>query len=567
MANNILNRYSVNPVALDMPRSEFKANHSHKWSANLGECIPLAWWDILPGDTWSVNSSKVVRTQPLVTPIMDNLWLDVYYFYVPYRLVFAHLVNFFGENTESAWTTQTQYYLPQIKVPSGGFAVGTIADHLGVPPTQGSGREINALPFRVYAAIMDAWFRDENLMNPVHVTTGDTTITGSNGSDQVTDIEKGGTPFIACKFQDVFTSALPAPQKSANPVTFDLAGNAPVYADAQLVPDMLGKSIQNRPAMKMAYIDTGGTDTWHDLANYSTSSKSTFTNPSGQIGLSTTAPTGTTANALSPLNLWTDLSSVSQFNINELRMAFALQRFYERAARGGSRYIEFVQNFFGTSSSDYRYMRPEYIGGSRTPINISSVENVTNTSNNITAIGSVAGMSVTGDSSSDFTKSFTEHGMIMCIGVLRHKPSYQNGINKFFLKKEMIDMYTPVFANIGEVGITKDELYFNGTESTGKQIFGYQEAWYEYRTPQMDSVSGEMRSAATAPLDMWHLADDYQSTPSLSAGWIREDKSVLDRCLAVTSSQANQYYGDIYFECNVARVMPMYSIPGLIDHH
>ena len=568
MPNGILNRYTVNPVNIDLPRSEFKMNHSHKFSANLGECIPTACFEILPGDTFSINTSKVVRMQPLVCPIMDNLYLDQYWFFVPQRLIHAHMPQFFGENDTAPWAQTTTYYLPQIQVPSGGYDVGTIADHLGVPPKQGAGRTINALPFRAYASIMDSWFRDENLENPVQVSTGDTTVTGVNTGDQVTDIQKGGLPFIACKFQDLFTTALPSPQKSANPVTFSLAGDAPVSIRNKMAVnynDVYVPYVSGQTPLGSVYgmFQSDGTN-W--LYKGMGSGKHNAVISNNELNTDNTSTTSGGYSGIAPMNLFADMSSVTQFNVNELRSAFALQRFLEKSARGGTRYIELVQAMFGCTSSDYRYMRPEYLGGSRTPINISSVENMTNTSDNVTPVGSVAGMSVTGDTSSDFSKSFTEHGYLMQISVLRHMPSYQNGIPKMFLKKEMLDTYFPSFANIGEVGITKDELYFNSTEATGKQIFGYQEAWYEYRNVQ-NSISGELRSNATTPLDMWHLADDYASTPTLSANWIREDKSVLDRALAVTSSTSNQYYADIYFDVNCARVMPMYSIPGLIDHH
>ena len=225
MNRNDTNRFSVNPTNLDISRSIFNRDHKMLFSGNVGDVIPFYCTEILPGDTISVTTSKVVRLQPLVTPIMDNLYLDTYYFFVPNRLVWSHWKEFMGENTSSAWVPSVEYTIPQITVPSGGFNVGTIADYLGVPPKTGAGKTISALPFRAYALIMNEWFRDENLMNPVHVHVDDTTRTGVNTDDQVSDIELGGKPFIAAKYHDYFTSCLPGAQKAAGPtVEFALNG-------------------------------------------------------------------------------------------------------------------------------------------------------------------------------------------------------------------------------------------------------------------------------------------------------------------------------------------------------
>lgn len=558
MANDILNRFAVNPVTLDIPRSKFSLDHSVKFSGNVGDLIPFCFFDVLPGDTFSVDTSKVIRLQPLVQPIMDNLFMDTYWFYVPYRLVWDHFVNFMGENTDTAWTPQINYSVPKIVIPDGGFAEDSIADYLGIPPGVGAGRKINALPFRSVALVADQWFRDENYMNPVHVTTGDSDVVGSTGSDQTIDIEKGGMPFIACKFFDLFTSSLPSPQKGPA-ATFNLAGYAPIMGRDPNT-DILGT--KNSNPMMFAYSNSGGN--WTLGSNYSSTSKSVNMDNVGVAQLGSTASGSDTNAFLLPINLYADLTSVTQFNVNELRMAFAVQRYYEALARGGSRYIEQVKEFFNVTSSDYRFMRSEFLGAKRVPVNVSQVEQTSATEENTTPLGDVAGMSVTGDFSSDFTKSFTEHGIILGFCVMRYNHTYQQGIERYFLYDDIFDFYNPKFANIGEQPVWLDQIYFD--DDTSDIVWAYNEAWNEYRF-KPNRTAGEMRSTATTPLDSWHLGDYYSSVPSMSDSWLREDKTNLDRCLAVTSEVADQFVCDFYIDAKVARPMPMYSIPGLIDHH
>lgn len=558
MNRNETNRFATNPINLDISRSVFNRDHKVIFSGNVGDCIPFYCDEILPGDSFSVNTSKVVRMQPLVTPIMDNVYLDTYYFFVPTRLVWNHWINFMGENTESAWTPSTEYTVPQITVPVGGFEAGTIADYLGVPINVGAGKQISALPFRAYAKICDDWFRDENLMNPVHLTVDDTNIVGSNGSDQVTDIEKGGKPFIAAKYFDYFTAALPGAQKaSATSVQFALNGLLPVNSYANKINHSGGESFDSSVYSNMKFISHAG---------------SSFTVPTGHYNVtidgSETMAAGTTSAqdtyGLLPNNLFADLNNTSVFDINELRQAFAIQRFYEKQARGGSRYIEMIKSFFNVDSPDARLQRSEYLGGNRLPLNVSAVEQTSASQTGLTPQGNLTGVSATGDVNSDFTKSFTEHGYIIGICVARYHHTYQQGVERHFFRKTLFDYYNPTFANLGEQAVMTREIYFDVADNDS--VFGYQEAWADYRY-KPSRVAGEMRSAYSTPLDSWHLADNYSSQPYLSAEWIREDKTMLDRCLAVTSSVSNQLIFDFYIQCHATRPMPLYSIPGLIDHH
>ena len=555
MNRNETNRFAVNPTNLDISRSIFNRDKKVLTSGNVGDVIPFYLSEVLPGDTFNVTTSKVVRLQPMVTPVMDNLYADFYYFFCPTRLVWSHWKEFMGENTESAWVPQVSYTVPQLVVPSGGFNVGTIADYLGVPPKAGAGKEISVLPFRVYATVCNDWFRDENLMNPVHVHVDDTTRTGVNTGDQVTDIELGGKPFVACKYFDYFTACLPGAQKASGPtVEFALNGLLPV----------------NSYANKTNIIDGSVHNDLDSLKFKQDYTSSAISSGAGDIGLNAyggtivnTSAIGGTAKYITPSNLFADLNNTSIFDINSLRQAFAIQRFYEKQARGGSRYIEVIKSFFNVDSPDARLQRSEYLGGNRVPLNVSDVEQTSATQTGLTPQGNLTGISHTGDVNYDFTKSFTEHGYVLGVMVLRYHHTYQQGLERHWSRKTLFDYYNPTFANLGEMPVYENEIYF---DSVSNNVFGYQEAWADYRYSP-SSVHGEMRSVASAPLDMWHFADNYNSQPYLGDIWIREDKTNLDRCLAVTSAVSNQFFADLYINNECARPMPMYSIPGLIDHH
>lgn len=557
MNRNETNRFAVNPTNLDISRSIFNRDHKMLFSGNVGDIIPFYINEILPGDTIATTTSKVVRLQPLVTPIMDNLYLDTYYFFVPNRLVWSHWKEFMGENTTTAWVPQVSYTVPQITVPSGGFNVGTIADYLGVPPKTGAGKTISALPFRAYALICNEFFRDQNLMNPVHVHVDDTTRTGVNTGDQVTDIELGGKPFIACKYFDYFTACLPGAQKAAGPqVEFALNGLLPVNSYSSKISLKTGDPVPSDIG-QMSFRDVAGTN----IADISGSHTLRMAN--NALRVDNHSETFDQAIKISPSNLFADLNNTSIFDINSLRQAFAIQRFYEKQARGGSRYIEQIKSFFNVDSPDARLQRPEYLGGNRLPLNVSQCEQTSATQEDLTPQGNLTGISATGDVNYDFRKSFTEHGYIIGLAVVRYHHTYQQGLARHWSRQTLFDYYNPTFANLGEMAVMENEIYFG---SATNNVFGYQEAWADYRyTPSR--VAGEMRSVATTPLDMWHLADKYASQPYLSDSWIREDKSNLDRCLAVTSAVSNQFIADFYIQEEAARPMPLYSIPGLIDHH
>ena len=554
MANrNAEAHFASNPTNLDMSRSKFDLSHSVKTTFNVGEIIPFCPpIEVLPGDTFSIDTSKVIRLQTPVVPVMDNLYCDFYWFFVPNRLVWDHWKEFMGENTAGYWLPQTTYSVPMCKCTySNGFQPGSIADYFGLPVGSVSvNMEVNALPFRAYALIMNEWFRSENLINPRVVTKGDTATnyTSSNYNNYTTGCEAGGLPMRACKFFDYFTACLPAPQKGPD-VALPLGDYAPVIST--------------------------------NITQKYTPASSSSGNVQGYLGSSTIPATfyvdpsssSTSHQAWKPASLIADLSTATGASINQLRLAFQIQKLYEKDARGGTRYIEILKSHFGVTSPDSRLQRPEYLGGSRIPININQVVQTSDTgsSQGASPLGTAGAVSLTTDVHSDFTHSFTEHGFVIGLCVARYDHSYQQGRHKLWTRKDRLDYYWPVLANIGEQPVYYDELYYAGgidhlINPNGNIVFGYNEAFAEYRTLN-STVTGEMRSSASNSLDVWHFADDYAVQPTLSGSWISEEKTNIDRCLAVSSAVSNQLFMDCYIKFYATRCMPVYSIPGLIDHH
>lgn len=546
---------------IDIQRSTLNRPQSVKLSGNVGDIIPFYVDEVLPGDTFDVKTSKVIRFQTMRTPVMDNMYMDFYYFFVPNRLTWEHWREMNGENTQSPWIQQVDYEVPQITSPeTTGWIQGTIADYMGIPIGV-DGLSVSALPFRAYALICNEFFRDENLMSPLAIPVSDSTVAGSNGDTFVSDVAKGGMPYKASKYHDYFTSALPSPQKGPD-VAIPVAEAGPY----PVVP--LGTQVPLTDQLKYNTV----------IRVYNTPNSNYY---GGGIGPENTlAGNWRTGTAFSQVvnrndpdteskswfaNLWAinDGTAIAA-TINQLRLAYQIQKLYERDARGGTRYIELLKSHFGVTSPDSRLQRPEYLGGNRVPIHINQVIQQSATSSD-EYLGDVAAMSVTTDSHSDFRHSFTEHGFVIGVMVCRYDHTYQQGLERFWSRKDRFDFYWPVFANIGEQAILNKEIYATGT-SSDDEVFGYQEAWAEYRY-KPNRVAGEMRSTSTLPLDSWHLADYYVSQPYLSAGWIVEDQNTVDRVLNVSSAVSNQFWADIYIQNKSTRPMPVYSVPGFVDHH
>lgn len=534
------NRFAVNPT-INITRSRFNRNHRILTSFNAGELIPLKPIEVLPGDTFKNKTSIVCRMTTPIKPVMDNAWIDIMFFFVPNRIIWEHWEEFQGANKTGPWTQTTEYTIPQITAPEEGWETGTIADYMGLATKVGNISK-NHLPFRAYVQVWNDWFRDENLQNFSYLNTGDSTTTGTNGNNYITDPICGGKPLPVNKIHDYFTSALPEPQKGPD-VLLPLGNSAPVLeaGNGQPTTGMLWRNVE-----------TGEKIT--DYGNLSYSNGLTFKS-NITVG---------TQNPQLDVSLKADLSNATAATINQIRQAFQLQKMFEKDARGGTRYVEILKNHFGVTASDARLQRAEYLGGKKIPITMSQVLQ-TSATDSTSPQGNTAAFSLTIDSSHYFTKSFEEHGYIIPVICVRTEKTYQQGINKMWSRVERTDFYMPVFANLGEQPIYNDEIYAQGT-SQDKEVFGYQEAWADYRY-EPNIVTGEMRSNATNTLDFYHYADDYEELPTLSADWITEKKENIDRTLTVQSNVSNQFMADIYIEEIAIRPMPIYSIPGLVDHH
>ena len=566
MNRNTESHFSLTPT-VSIGRSKFDRSFDMKTTFNTGDLIPIYCSDVLPGDSIKMRMSEIVRMQTPIAPVMDNAYMDTYFFFVPNRLIWDHFKAFMGENDTAPWTQTNTYEVPQIVAPSAGWKKGSLADYFGYPTNVGS-YKASALPFRAYVKIWNDWFRDENLKNPCYMSTGDSDITGTDKTtlganyDYVVDTEKGAAPCKAAKLHDYFTSCLPGAQKGTA-VNVPLGSTAPIkWTTTTGYESYITAGIKD----KEAYLNGNTNTRWFARV------------PDG-----TNIPISTSDTNQS---LYADLTNAVGATVNQLRQAFAIQKYYEKDALYGSRYIESVRAHFGVVNPDFRVQRSEYLGGKRVPININQVIQTDATSkglvptnkvdsgtgqhyttwdeSGLTPQGNAAAYSVTQDADENlFNHSFTEHGWIIGLAVIRTDHGYQQGLNKMFIRKSKWDFYTPEFANLGNVGVLNKEIYLDGT-STDNEVFGYQEAWADYRY-QPNIVTSEMRSNYAQSLDIWHWADDYSSRPYLDTDWIDEPTENVERTLAVQDQ--DQFFGDFYFGAVWTRPMPLYSIPGLIDHH
>lgn len=529
---------------VEKQRSRFDRSFEYKTTLSTGDLIPVVCDEVLPGDTITLDFSHVTRMTTPIAPVMDTAAMDVMAFFVPNRLIWTHWREFWGENNSTHWEQPVEYEVPYINSPDGGWVTGSLADYLGIPigVTLQGDYAPDHLQFRAYCKVVNDWWRDENLKDPCYITMDETTLTGvnkGNNYDYVTDIELGAAPYKVAKWHDYFTSALPEPQKGED-VKIPLGATAPIIGATledqvqSVATNMVGKTLAWHTSSASA---TAGD--WYDAndnTNYMAANKS--------------------------LGLAADLSDATAATINQLRQAFAVQRFYEAQARGGSRYIEFIKNIFGVTSPDARQQRSEYLGGKRFPINMDQVLQ-TSATDLTSPQGNTAAFSCTVNSDNLFTYSATEHGFLIVTACIRTNHSYQQGLNKMWLRRKWTDFYVPQFANLGEMPVYNAEIYAQGT-SKDKEVFGYQEAWAEYRyKPNM--ITGKLRSTASGSLDIWHYGDYYQSLPELSGEWIDEPEANMQRTLAVQDEP--QFIMDAYIKSTWTRVMPMYSVPGLLDHH
>lgn len=531
------------------PRARFNLSHSVTTSMDVGTLYPIDWQEVVPGDIFKCRAFDVSRvTSSFLKPVMDNLFLDVYHFFVPHRLVYDDFEKVFGNPNPSAYTDNELAEIPMVSGSS--IQVGSIADYLGLPvnATITSDNPVSLLPFRSFALIYDKYFRNENTTDEIFVQKRAMQPSEMLNNNAFGPNNYTGRPPKVNKYKDYFTSCVPNPQKGA-PVGFNLGTFAPVVPRNQQIDPL---SVNDSPVSLRTY--TGSTLTNALLGANSTSNLSSATAP---------AVSAAYTSLVYPSNLYADLTDANAITVDDLRLAFAYQKMLERDAIYGSRYNEYLYGHFGVHIPDAYIQFPQYLGGGRTPLNIVQVAQ-TSQGTEESPLGNVGAYSWT-NGRTGYARKFNEHGIVMTVACLRYRHTYQQGIAKKWRRKVREDFYDPLFSTIGQQPVYTTELY--GMPTVPKDsVFGYREAWSELRSIP-NTISGEMRSGATNSLDIWHFADNYSSAPTLSQSFTEETPAYVDRTLSVPSSSQDNFILNFYFDMSAVRKMPVYSMPSLIDHH
>lgn len=568
-------RFSDAP-AMYMKRTKFDRSHVYKTTFDSGKLIPVFVDEVLPGDTTRMSVNYFARLATPIKPIMDNIYLDWFFFFVPNRLVWEHWQNFCFEQEDP--DDSTDYVIPTVTATgnSENAYIGSLWDYFGLPVnTSGNLSGISALPFRGVYLIWNEWFRDENLQKSVKIQKGDTNevLDSARSSDQPSWVFTSGTsifPGLACpprgKRHDYFTSALPWTQKGPG-VSVGLAGTASIVNPSPL-SDYFLTSNSNQLAAVSASGDTDSTSGGYRVAhgtdtitfcrrNSTTSSVGGFAGNS----LDRVDVHAYSGSNLLTTNSYVDLDTSSIFTINSLRTAFQMQKFYERLARGGSRYTEVLRSFFGVVSPDARLQRPEFLGSFTKMVNVNPIAQ-TSATDSTSPQGNISAYGVTAAKFHGFTKSFVEHGYVFGFVCARADLTYQQGINKMWLRSTVYDFYWPTFAHLGEQAIELREIYAQGSEADST-VFGYQERYAEYRY-KPSQITGKFRSSVVnGSLDKWHLSQFFKNAPTLNEEFIVENPPI-ERIIAVPSEP--EFLLDVGFRYTTVRPMPMFGTPGLVDH-
>ena len=544
-------KFSMVPKA-DIPRSSFDRQSTHKTTFDSGYLVPIYCDEVLPGDTFNFSMTAFARVATPIYPIMDNLHLETFFFFVPNRLVWTNWVKFMGQQDNPA--DSISYVIPQQVSPTGGYPVSSLQDYFGLPTVGAVGLSANtvshsALPLRAYNLIFNEWFRDENLQNSVVVDKGDGPDTTSNYS-----ILRRG------KRHDYFTAALPWAQKGGTAVTLPLGTSAPVFGTGKTLGIYDGTNIMGGHSSTISAL-TGA------VGSYGAAPGGT---PSGQgiaasknFGVITAAQAGATS---SNSGLYADLSAATAATVSQLRQSFQIQKLLERDARGGTRYTELVRAHFGVISPDARLQRPEYLGGGSTPVNINPIAqtSATGLTGGSTPVGTLSAMGNVVSSNNRFSQSFTEHGHVIGLMQVRADLTYQQGLRKMWSRSTRYDFYFPEFAMLGEQAILNKEIFCDGS-ANDTAAFGYQERWAEYRyLPSL--ITGLFKSTSAGTIDGWHLAQKFTALPTLNTTFI-QDTPPMSRIVAVgASANGQQFILDSLINIRTVRPMPLYSVPGMIDH-